>query len=81
MDGRRFQKVENDRPIAKPSLPLPLDFNPSKRSELVTRRQPNPAPHANQRAHFYRKRTTTSGSPVYGFYITEGTGQDLRENH
>jgi hypothetical protein len=77
MDGKRFHKLENDRPITKPSFPLPMAFNPSKRSELATRPQSKPNGAAPQRAHFYRKQTTESGAPVYGFYITEGQDNDL----
>ena len=81
MDGKRVQNVENDRPITKPSFPLPIDFSPSKRSELATRRKSNAPSGGSQQAHFYRKRTTDSGTPVYDFFITEGPDQDLRKNH
>jgi hypothetical protein len=81
MDGKRFQRVESDRPIAKPSFPLPMIFNPNKRSELDTRPQRSTRFPSNQHAHFYRKRTTSSGTPVYDFYITEGPEMDLREDH
>jgi len=80
MDGTRFHKVEKDRPITKPNFPLPMAFSPSKRSELATRPRPNAGFAATQRAHFYRKQTTESGTPVYGFYITEGATQDIRDH-
>jgi hypothetical protein len=70
MDGTgRGRSVENDKPIAKPKFPLPSMFNPSKRSELPTRR-PGGSNSLRQRAHFYRKDISDSGQPVYGFYIT-----------
>jgi len=80
MDGKRFQKVENDRPIAKPSFPLPTAFSPSKRAEAATQPQRTAGPSAKQQAHFYRRKVTESGTPVYGFYISEGPKQDLRGN-
>ncbi|HUR97335.1 MAG TPA: hypothetical protein VMZ26_04625 [Pyrinomonadaceae bacterium] len=80
MDGKRFQKVENEKPIAKPGFPLPTDFSPSKRSEAATRPQLKSTSAAERRAHFYRKQVTDSGAPVYGFYITEVPVQDFHQN-
>ncbi|MEO6334595.1 MAG: hypothetical protein ABIO91_06380 [Pyrinomonadaceae bacterium] len=71
MDGKRYQKIENDKPIAKPNFPLPMAFNPSKRSELATQPQPGLRSNRGQKAHFYRQRTTDSGAPIYGFYLSE----------
>jgi hypothetical protein len=81
MDGKMRQRIEQERPIAKPDFPLPMAFYPSKRSELPTRRQTDTSVARKQQAHFYRKERTDSGSPVYDFFITEGPEQDLRENH
>jgi hypothetical protein len=72
MDGRISQLIE-DRPIAKPELPLPALFTPSKMSELPTRQQSRSRDAAMERAHFYKKRTSRSGSPIYSFYITRDT--------
>jgi hypothetical protein len=80
MDGKIFHKSENDRPIKKPDFPLPMIFNPSKQSELETRPQRNSQTPLNQRAHFYRKRTSESGAPVYGFYISEAPEPELRDH-
>ena len=77
MDGRRNQKVENEWPIAKPCLPLPMIFSPSKRSEQPTQRRPENGAATLERAHFYRQRSTESGAPVYGFYIaTDGAERE-----
>jgi hypothetical protein len=80
MDGkRRSLVIDNDRPIARPDFPLPALFSPSKRSELPTRRRQQDTSRKRERAHFYRKRTSQDGSPVYGFYITSDTsGRDAR---
>lgn len=74
MDGRATKQANIEKPIEKPSYPLPAVFFPGRRSEMPTRRQ-RPV---KERAHFYRKQTTKSGDPVYGFYITTETGE--REN-
>ena len=74
MDGKRIQSIE-DRPIAKPNEPLPSLFTPSELSELPTRYQRKKRGSAIERAHFYKKRTSHSGSPIYSFYIT----RDRRE--
>ncbi len=81
MDGKRFQKVENDRPIAKPGIPLPMDFSPSRRQELATQPQRNALSARNQHAHFYRKEGNGSGTPEYGFYITETKEHELSRSH
>ena len=65
MDGTRgIQRLEGDRPIAKPDFPLPMVFTPAKMSELSTK------PQTRERAYFYRKETGETSSPVYGFVIT-----------
>lgn len=71
MDGKRNQGIEREKPIAKPDYPLPAQFSTRKRSELSTKRGQNKnGTSSMERAHFYRKRTNESGSPVYGFFIT-----------
>lgn len=62
MDGRQGKKIDNERPIAKPSFPLPVIFDRGHRSEAPTRRR--------ERAYFYRKENSRSSSPAYGFFIT-----------
>ena len=65
MDGRQSKKIESERPIAKPSFPLPMIFNRGRaRSESPTLRR------QTERVHFYRKDSGNSGTPTYGFYIT-----------
>ena len=65
MDGRQGKKIENERPIAKPSFPLPTIFkNRGVRSESPTLRQ------KRERAHFYKKQAHKSGTPTYGFFIS-----------
>jgi hypothetical protein len=81
MDGKRIHKVESERPIAKPDYPLPALFTPSKRAELPTRRRQQDSGVTLERAHFYKKRTSQSGSPVYDFFITTGdAGRDARQD-
>lgn len=81
MNGNRSHAKEAERPIAKPEYALPAVFDPRERSELPTRRrQDNASPDA-ERAHFYRKRTSPTGSPVYDFFITtDGSGRDIRQD-
>lgn len=69
--ARGFEKEKGtfDRPVAKPDLPLPKIFEPSSIGTLPTRRRAGDSL-KNQRAHFYRKDFTDTGSPVYDFYIT-----------
>jgi hypothetical protein len=74
MDGRAVKKANIEKPIEKPNYPLPAVFCPSRRSETPTLRRSS----VKERAHFYRKQTTKSGDPVYGFYVTTETGE--REN-
>jgi len=74
MDGRAIKPASLEKPIEKPDHPLPSVFFPSRRSEMPTRRRDS----VKERARFYRKQTTDSGAPVYGFYITTETGE--REN-
>ena len=74
MDGRPSKPARMEKPIEKPDHPLPAVFCPSRRSEMPTRRRSS----VKERAHFYRKQSTDSGAPVYGFYITTETGE--REN-
>ncbi len=69
MDGKSNMRHEVERPIAKPAFPLPLSFCPSKLAESPTKRR------ISERAHFYRKDTSESGSPVYGFFIATDTGE------
>ena len=68
MDGKRSQAGVGEKPIAKPGFPLPGIFSPSRRSELST--LPRPSGEKLERAHFFRKGTRESGSPIYGFFIT-----------
>jgi hypothetical protein len=64
MDGKQQRRIENDRPIAKPNVPLPTIFNRGVKSESPTlKRQP-------ERAYFYRKQSDRSGASTYGFFIT-----------
>ena len=74
MDGKTIKPANIEKPIEKPEYPLPAVFCPSRRSEMPTRRRGA----IKERAHFYCKQTTDSGTPVYGFYITTETGE--REN-
>ncbi len=81
MDGKRSHAIERDKPIAKPDYPLPALFTPSKRSELPTRRRQQDSSSTLERAHFYKKRTSQSGSPVYDFIITTGdAGREVRQD-
>ena len=68
MDGKRSRTVSWEKPIAKPSFPLPAVFSTRHSSELPTR--PRPLGDKIERAHFFRKGTSSSGSPIYGFFIT-----------
>ena len=68
MDGKVSRASVAEKPIAKPSFPLPAVFTRSGRSELPT--QPRSSAKKDERAHFFRKGTSESGSPIYGFYIT-----------
>ena len=78
MDGKSTRINISDRPIAKPVFPLPGIFSPRTRSELPT--QPQWTSEKLERAHFYRKGKSSSGSPVYGFYITrEDVGREVRQ--
>ncbi len=87
MDGKMNTRVERERPIAKPNFPLPTDFNPNPRRGAAAKRGAaattvqGGSPLQDQRAHFYRKQTTESGFPVYGFYITEASDQDFQDSH
>ena len=65
MNGRRNLKLEVEKPIAKPSFPLPVIFHSGMLAEMPTRKR------SSQRAHFYRRRTTESGTPVYDFFISD----------
>lgn len=63
MDGIQRKRIENERPIAKPDFPLPSIFNRVVKSESPTLRK------GRERAHFYPKQTSNSGTRTYGFYI------------
>ena len=77
MDGKSSRVNVSDRPIAKPAFALPKIFSPRKRSELPT--QPRPTDEMTERAHFFRKGMSSSGSPIYGFYITrENVNREVR---
>jgi hypothetical protein len=65
MDGRHSLKVETEKPIEKPSFPLPVIFSSGVYTENPTRRR------SAQRAHFYRRRILESGTPVYDFYLSD----------
>lgn len=64
MDGRQRKISENERPISKPSFPLPVIFDREKLAEAPTLRRPR------ERVRFYRKPTRTSVTPTYDFVIT-----------
>jgi hypothetical protein len=64
MDGKRSHNLEIEKPIAKPDFPLPVIFSPRVGAEMPTRKR-------SQKAHFYRRRTTESGTPVYDFFISD----------
>ena len=68
MDGRMSQAKGWEKPIAKPPFPLPAIFSRRRGSELPTR--PRSTGDKMERAHFFRRGTNDSGTPVYGFYIT-----------
>ena len=77
MDGKHTGANLGDRPIAKPVFPLPSIFSRRRRSELPTLQRSNGE--KIEQAHFYRKDTSSSGSPVYGFYITrENDEREIR---
>ena len=79
MDGKSSRTNPSDRPIAKPVFPLPGIFSLRMRSELPT--QPQWTGEKLERAHFFRKGKSSSGSPVYGFYITrEDVGREVRRD-
>lgn len=81
MNGNRSHAIEAERPIAKPEYLLPALFDPSERSEQPTLPQQNNASPDPERAHFYRKRTSPAGSPVYDFFITtDRSGRDVRHD-
>jgi hypothetical protein len=65
MDGSRGWKLDVEKPIAKPNFPLPVIFSSGMHAEMPTRRR------SKQKAHFFRRRVTDSGTPVYGFYISD----------
>jgi hypothetical protein len=65
MDGKSNMKLEMEKPIAKPNFPLPIIFRSGMYAEMPTRRR------SVQKAHFYRRQTTESGTPVYDFYISD----------
>ncbi len=67
MDGKPNNRNLVERPIDKPSYPLPGIFLPSGRSEAPTKRNTS----VSERAHFYQKGTSESGAPIYGFQIIE----------
>ena len=69
MDGIANRRNNVDTPIEKPPFELPAIFCPSKLAEMPTKRR------EHQRARFYRKVTTGSKTPVYGFDITSETGE------
>jgi hypothetical protein len=64
MDGRLQRRIENDRPIAKPSVPLPRIFDRGVKSESPTLKR------HEERAYFYRKQSDRTGTSTYGFFIT-----------
>ena len=65
MDGRHSLKLEIEKPIEKPSFPLPVIFSSGMYAEQPTRRR------SEKRAHFYRRRVLESGTPVYDFYLSD----------
>lgn len=73
MDGKQSKRIEMERPIAKPSFPLPMVFDRGTGSEAPTLKR------RRERAHFYRKHMSKSDSPTYGFVImTEPIERDTR---
>ena len=64
MNGKQGRRTENEAPIGKPSSPLPLDFDRGIFSESPTLRK------SDERAYFYKKKVSGSGSATYGFYIS-----------
>ena len=71
MDGKTNTWMDSERPIAKPRFTLPMIFDPSQRSDLPTKRGAKEDERRLERAHFYQKRTSESGAPIYGFFITK----------
>ena len=76
------KRAERDQPIAKPNSPLPGIFSLGRRpSESPTLRRQEDHAVVRERAHFYRKQTADTGSPMYGFYIIEAPANENRESH
>jgi hypothetical protein len=73
MQGGRNTTSKGDGPISKPRFPLPLDFarRGNERELSIEEVQLK-----DQRAYFYRKDTTDSGSPIYDFVITAETNDE-----
>ena len=79
MDGKTNRVMLSEKPIAKPRFPLPAIFSRRRSLELPTR--PRPTSEKVERAHFFRKGTSPSGSPIYGFFITrENAEREARTN-
>jgi hypothetical protein len=64
---RNATQPRSERPITKPVFPLPQDF---ENSDAPSNFPVGEVPLRNQRAYFFRKATTASGTPVYDFVIT-----------
>jgi hypothetical protein len=80
MDAEGAKRKENAGPIEKPGLPLPVIFDPRDRSELPTLPGRKDSP-VRERAYFFRKDNDESGTPVYGFYITEEPAAPLKQSN
>ena len=65
MDGGQGLRFEIEKPIEKPNVPLPVIFSSGMLAEMPTRRR------SAQKAHFYRRRITESGTPIYDFFISD----------
>lgn len=65
MDGHRRLKLAVEKPIEKPDLPLPGVFSSGIGADMPTRKRRAP------KAHFYRRRVSESGMPIYDFYISD----------
>ena len=79
MDGKSSRVNVSDKPIVKPAFALPKIFSRRKGSELPT--QPRSTGEKMERAHFFRKGMSASGSPIYGFYITrEDVNREVRRD-
>jgi hypothetical protein len=66
MEGRD-RPIGGERPISKPRFPLPQVFERKTKTPALTVED---VALKDQRAYFYQRDVTDSGTPVYGFFIT-----------